>query len=107
MNVEQASSEYQPKGDWDGRAAHVTAKATDRLLRIRSGAWTSPGYWRQPVVKEWCGTRETLPGEPDVGRKTARIRERPKSRGAGRESEELIVPEKPVKAERREGALRW
>jgi retron-type reverse transcriptase len=58
-------------------------------------------------VKEGCGTRETLPGEPDVGRETARIRERPKSRGAGRESEELIVPQRPVKAARREGALRW
>lgn len=32
VNAEQASSDYQPKGDWDGRAAHVTAKATDRFL---------------------------------------------------------------------------
>jgi hypothetical protein len=27
-----ASSDYQPKGDWEGRAAHVTAKATDTAL---------------------------------------------------------------------------
>jgi len=26
-----ASSNYQPKGDSEGRAAHVTAKATDRV----------------------------------------------------------------------------
>ena len=30
VNAEQASSDYQPKGDWDGRAAHFTAKAIDR-----------------------------------------------------------------------------
>ena len=29
VNTEQASSEYQPKGDWEGRADHTTAKATD------------------------------------------------------------------------------
>ena len=28
VNVEQASSDYQPKGDWERRAGHVTAKAT-------------------------------------------------------------------------------
>ena len=28
VNVEQASSNYQPKGDWERRAGHVTAKAT-------------------------------------------------------------------------------
>jgi len=29
VNAEQASSDYQPKGGREGRAAHVTAKATD------------------------------------------------------------------------------
>ena len=28
VNVEQASSDYQPKGDWERRADHVAAKAT-------------------------------------------------------------------------------
>ena len=28
VNVEQASSHYQPKGDWERRAGHFTAKAT-------------------------------------------------------------------------------
>ena len=27
-----ASSDFQPKGDWEGRAGHATAKATDRIL---------------------------------------------------------------------------
>jgi hypothetical protein len=27
-----ASSDYQPKGVWEGRAAHGTAKATDNIL---------------------------------------------------------------------------
>jgi len=57
-------------------------------------------------VKERGGTRETLPGGPNVGPKTLGIRGRPKSQGAGRESEEPIVPEKAAKAEPREGALR-
>jgi hypothetical protein len=30
-----ASSDYQPKGDREGRAAHVTAKAIDNVLLIR------------------------------------------------------------------------
>src|SRR3984957_16681102 len=28
VNVEQASSDYQPKGDWERRAGHFTVKAT-------------------------------------------------------------------------------
>ena len=39
-----ASSHYQPKGDWEGRAAHVTAKATDSTRKDRSVCWNSPGY---------------------------------------------------------------
>jgi hypothetical protein len=63
VNAEQASSEYQPKGDWGGRAGHVTAKATDSA-RDPEERWTSPGYWRRHVLKGRCGTRETLPGAP-------------------------------------------
>ena len=33
VNTEQASSDYQPKGVWSGRADHVAAKATDSDLR--------------------------------------------------------------------------
>lgn len=32
VNAEQASSDYQPKGVWESRAAHVTAKAIDIVL---------------------------------------------------------------------------
>jgi len=37
-----ASTDYQPKGVREGRAAHVTAKAADIILN-RIGWWTSPG----------------------------------------------------------------
>ena len=73
---------------------------------VRNGHWTSRGYWRRHVVKDGCGTRETLPG--CLRRvKTARIRGRPKSCGAGRESEGLIVLRKAVRSRWREGALLW
>jgi hypothetical protein len=43
VNAEQASSEYQPKGDWGGRAGHVAAKATDSVLREPEGTLDAPG----------------------------------------------------------------
>ena len=42
VNAEQASSEYQPKGDWGGRADHVAAKAIDSVLRSE-GTLDAPG----------------------------------------------------------------
>ena len=40
-----ASKDYQPKGVWDGRAAHVTAKATDSAKNPKTQTrWTSPGF---------------------------------------------------------------
>ena len=49
VNAEQASSDYQPKGDWDGRAAHITAKATDRFRAFGEGSGrprgTGGGTW--------------------------------------------------------------
>ena len=38
-----ASKKYQPKGVWDGRAAHITAKATDSASNPKA-YWTSPGF---------------------------------------------------------------
>ena len=35
------STDYQPKGVWEGRAAHGTAKATDSIPG-RNECWTSP-----------------------------------------------------------------
>jgi hypothetical protein len=34
VNAEQASSDYQPKGDWESRAGHVAAKATHNERRV-------------------------------------------------------------------------
>jgi hypothetical protein len=68
-----ASSDYQPKGVWEGRAAHVTAKATDSTRSVRSGCWTSPGYGRWHASTRECGTGEALPGSLRRA-KTARIR---------------------------------
>jgi hypothetical protein len=62
-----ASSEYQPKGDWEGRAAHITAKATDNVLdpertldlpgvqavaRSQRSVWNRRGPTRQPASGE-------------------------------------------------------
>src|SRR2546428_7392499 len=44
-----ASSNYQPKGVWEARAAHITAKATDSILD-RKGCWTSSG---SQAVARW------------------------------------------------------
>jgi hypothetical protein len=47
-----ASSHYQPKGVWESRAAHVTAKATDSIPD-RNGCWISPG---SQAVARWDRT---------------------------------------------------
>jgi hypothetical protein len=74
LNVNAAaSSDYQPKGVWEGRAAHVPAKATDSIRLVRSGCWTSPGYGRWHASTGGCGTGETLPGSLRRA-KAARIR---------------------------------
>src|SRR5207247_1686961 len=43
VNAEQASSGFQPKGDWKGRARHVGAKATDSATRGPEVALDLPG----------------------------------------------------------------
>jgi RNA-directed DNA polymerase len=43
VNTEQASSDYQPKGDWGGRADHVAAKAIDSILQEPEGMLDAPG----------------------------------------------------------------
>jgi len=37
-----ASTDYQPKGVWESRAFHVTAKAIDSILD-RNECWILPG----------------------------------------------------------------
>jgi hypothetical protein len=99
-----ASSDYQPKGAWEGRAGHVAAKATDSGLESE-----------RPL---------DLPGVGSAGRDESQARNRrdptrwptlgeggpykPSAKGgrAGRESEGLVVPLKAGSKNRwREGAL--
>jgi Group II intron, maturase-specific domain len=54
-----ASSNFQPKGDWESRAAHVTAKAKDNILE-RNGWWISPG---SQAVARWDRTARNR-GDP-------------------------------------------
>jgi hypothetical protein len=99
-----ASSDYQPKGVWEGRAAHVTAKATDSIEK-RNDAGPLRGVRRRHVGKEQRGTGETLPGSLS-GKDRAYKAGRLKSQGAGRESERSVVPGKACNTTRwREGAL--
>ena len=43
VNAEQASSEYQPKGDWESRAGHVAAKAKHNGRKEPERALGLPG----------------------------------------------------------------
>ncbi len=43
VNAEQASSDSQPKGVWEGRARHVRVKARDSATREPEGALDLPG----------------------------------------------------------------
>src|SRR5262249_2406509 len=44
-----ASSDYHAKGDREGRAVHVTAKATDSTPGDPNPCWPTPGYRRWHV----------------------------------------------------------
>ena len=100
-----ASSNCQPKGVWEGRAAHVTAKATDSILEpdgmldlfgVASGGTLGKSNAEQerPYLAAWSGK--------DRAYNAGRL----KARGAGRESERSEVPEKACNTTRwREGAL--
>ena len=82
-----ASTNYQPKGVWEGRAGHVAAKATDSILD-RNECWISPG---SQAVARW-----------------ERAMRNRRDHGAGRESEGFVVPVKACSKTRwREGTLLW
>jgi len=87
-----ASSDYQPKGAREGRAAHFTAKATDK--RPQSG-WTMdlPGALGAGCGESRVRDRRDPPRQPTSGGERS-YKAKPKSTGAGRESEGLVVPEK-------------
>jgi hypothetical protein len=99
-----ASSDYQPKGVWEGRADHVAAKATDRTQELErvldlSGV-VSGGTLGQKSVEQERPSLAALSGK-DRAYKAGRS----KANGARRESEEPIVAGKACKTTRwREGA---
>ena len=102
-----ASTDYQPKGVWEGRAAHSTAKAIDssldseRLLDL-SGVGVVARFDRRTWNRR-DPTRQPASGK-DCSYKAGRL----KSRRAGRESEGSILPKKACsKTRRREGILLW
>jgi hypothetical protein len=100
-----ASSYFQPKGDWEGRAAHDTAKATDstpepeRVLDLPGVA--GGGTLGQSSAEQERPYLAALSGK-DRTYKAGRL----KSSGARRESEGPVIPKKARKITRwREGAL--
>ena len=106
MNAEQASSDFQPKGAWEGRAAPVTVKAMDIAL-VPERAVELPGVLAvargDSSMRNRRGpTRRPTSGEADRISQNARNRI-----GAGRESEGAIVPVKAATNRWREGPLLW
>ena len=100
-----ASSYSQPKGVTEGRTAHVTVKATDSIPKP-DGMLDLCGVWSGGTLGK-NGTEQERP-YPAVGSDKDRWYKagRLKSRGAGRDSEGFVVPEKACNTtRRREGAL--
>ena len=100
-----ASSDFQPKGVPEGRTGHVTVKATDSIpkpdgmLDLR-GVWSGGTLGKSIVEQE--RPYPAVGSDKDRGYKAGRL----KSRGAGRDSEGFIVPERARNTtRRREGAL--
>jgi len=92
-----ASSNYQPKGVGEGRAAHVIAKAIDSRLDSErrldlSGVGVAARFDRR-LQNRRDPTRQPASGK-DRAYKAGRL----KASGAGRESEGSVVPRKAVKA---------
>jgi hypothetical protein len=82
------------------RRQQTVSEIPERALDI-PGVWTT-ARWEGKVRNTRGPTRHAFRRA-----ETVRIRDRPKSRGAGRESEGLIVPVKAVRSRWREGALLW
>ena len=68
-----ASSDYQPKGDWEGRAGHVAAKATDSARLVSERALDLPGVWAVARFDRAMWNRRDPPRQPRRA-KTERIR---------------------------------
>ena len=67
-----ASTNYQPKGVWESRAFHVTAKATDSILD-RNECWISPGSQAAARWERAVRNRRDPTWQPSQA-KTGRIR---------------------------------
>lgn len=99
-----ASSDYQPKGVWEGRADHVTAKATDSTQELERVV-DLPGVASGGTLGQKNAEQErpslAAPSGKDRTYKAGWL----KANGARRESEEPIVPAKARSTTRwREGA---
>jgi hypothetical protein len=100
-----ASSNYQPKGVQQGRAAHVTAKATDSILDSER-MLDLFGVGGGGTLGQSNAEQERPYLAAGSGKDRAHKAGRQKARGAGRESEGSIVPGKACNTTRwREGAL--
>jgi hypothetical protein len=104
-----ASSNSQPKGVPEGRAAHVTAKATDSILESErmldlfgvEGGGTL-GQSNAEQERSYLAASAVTTSGKDRGYKAGWL----KAHGAGRKSERSIVPAKACNTTRwREGAL--
>jgi hypothetical protein len=100
-----ASTRYQPKGVWEGRADPITAKAIDsipepeRMLNLPGVS--GGGTWGQSSAEQERPSLAASSGK-DRTYKAGRL----KAHGARRESERFIVPAKACNTTRwREGAL--
>ena len=87
-----ASLHYQPKGDREGRAAHITAKAPDST-RESERVLDLPGVWDAGCGEGSMRDRRD-PTRQLSSSKDRLHKEKPKTGGVGRESEGSIVPGK-------------
>ena len=100
-----ASTNCQPKGVQEGRAAHVTAKATDSILEP-DGMLDLFGVASGGTLGESKAEQERPYLVAKSGKDRAYKAGRLKAHGARRESERSEVPKKACKTTRwREGAL--
>jgi len=88
--VKSAASTYsQPKGVWEGRAAHITAKATDSM-RESERVLDLPGVWDAGWGEGAMRDRRDPSAQPR--RQGGSYKPKAKSRVVQRESEGAIVP---------------
>jgi hypothetical protein len=100
-----ASTYSQPKGVTEGRAAHVTVKATDSIPKP-DGKLDLCGVWSGGTLGKSMAEQErpypAVESDKDREYKAGEL----KSCGAGRETEGSVVPEKACNTtRRREGTL--